>query len=80
MCEETAWVTWQPIHADEFGFTGLMNPCGSRTSLMPAEVDWESLTWQLAQFLVSPGRPLRTHRGKRTSVKSLMLPFRPITV
>jgi hypothetical protein len=24
--EETAAVTWQPMHAAEFGFTGLMNP------------------------------------------------------
>ena len=79
-CDEVAAVTWQPMHAEAIGFTGLMKPCGSCTSLTPRGFACDPSTWHLAQLRVSPGPPCGLINGKRTSVKSLTLPLRPMTV
>ena len=56
-CDEAGAVTWQPMHDEVTGLAGLMKPCGSSTSRIPAGVVCDSFTWHIAQLRVSPGPP-----------------------
>ena len=65
-CDEAGAVTWQPMQADPFGFTGLINPCGSRTSFKPPEVVCDEFTSHGAASGVA-GAALRAH-GRETDL------------